>query len=659
MLRVIWERMTGVSWRRVVSPSSWPIAVRMSLDMLLAALIPLGLAAWLTSVQSRRDLESAAREDLQLLAGVAAARLDQLMVDTSRMVQQVARDQTVLAICGAKTVSVALRVPVQRQLAAVIETNPDYAALFITDTKGTVLAGTPRASVGLDLSFREYYRQAKVGEVFVSDFIVGKATGEPGVYFSAPVRAGDGAAQAGPVSGTVALKLKGEEIWKLVDEVEVGGHGYTFLTDANGVLIAHPHKEFLYRSFGPLSESQLRRIDPQTSYELPTIESLGIPELMAPATAPEPSASFVYTVPLGQDPSGYTAWVGGYARRTQRPWKVAAVQPQAEVSAAITSILRRHGLMALAVAVAAGLVALWRAGSMVQPLLAVTKAAGELAAGDFSARAVQFGNDEIGRLAAAFNAMVPQLKERIDLQQSMALAMEVQRSLLPDGDPDDPHLDIAGRTRYCDAPGGDYYDFIDVVRPPGRTTLIAVGDVSGHGIASALLMALVRGALRAEAGGEDRLSNLLERVNQVLAVDTRHGRFMTLLLLIADSDRGLIRWASAGHDPPLVYRAAADAFEMPDGGNLPLGIVPQTRYAEYEHPGLLPGDLLVVGTDGVWETQNEAGELFGKERLQRAIREHSDGPAARIADAVEAALSGFRGPLPQQDDVTFVVVKLK
>ena len=659
MLRRIGQRVAGISWRGVVSPSAWPIVVRMSLDMLLAALIPLGLAVWLTSVQSRRDLEEAAREDLHTLAEVTAARLDQLVVDTSRMAQQVARDDSVLAICSGKVVTPSLRGAVERQLAAVVDTNPDYASIFVTDANGIGLAGTNPKNVGMDLNFREYCRRARAGEVYISDFLVGKTTGEPGVYFSAPVRAGSGPSPSGPVIGTVALKLKGEEIWKLVSEVKAGRHGYGFLTDANGVLIAHPCKEFLYRSFGPLSEAPLGRIDPQTTCQLPAIESLGIPDLMGPATDPARAGSFVYTVPAGHDPSGYTAWVGGYARMQERPWKVAVVEPQAELSEAIGLALRRHGLMALMVAVAAGLVALWRAGNMVRPLLAVTTAARQLASGDFSTRAEQYGTDEIGQLAAAFNAMVPQLKERVDLQQSLAVAMEVQRSLLPAADPDDPRLDIAGRARYCDATGGDYYDFIEIVRSSSKTTLIAVGDVSGHGISSALLMAFVRGALRAGAAEEDRLAALLGRVNRVLAVDARHGRFMTLLLLVVDSQAGVVRWAGAGHDPPLVYRAASDTFEVPDGGNIPLGVLPETAFDEYQYPGLLPGDVLVVGTDGIWETHNEAGELFGKERLQATMREHRAAPAARIADAIETTLAAFRAPLPQQDDVTFVVVKPK
>jgi len=107
--------------------------------------------------------------------------------------------------------------------------------------------------------------------------------------------------------------------------------------------------------------------------------------------------------------------------------------------------------------------------------------------------------------------MAGNLKEHIELRQSLAVAVEVQRSLLPAADPAAAGLDIAGRSKYCDAAGGDYFDFIDVANPRERAILIAVGDVMGHGISAALLMASARAALRAQATGSGDLARVMTK----------------------------------------------------------------------------------------------------------------------------------------------------
>jgi sigma-B regulation protein RsbU (phosphoserine phosphatase) len=282
-----------------------------------------------------------------------------------------------------------------------------------------------------------------------------------------------------------------------------------------------------------------------------------------------------------------------------------------------------------------------------------------VAAGDLTARAPQYGDDEVGRLAASFNAMVPQLQERAQMQHALALATEVQQALLPAADPIDPRLDVAGRSRYCDQTGVDYYDFIEVLSPGGKGLLFAVGDVTGHGIASALLMAAARGAVRAHADRADELTHVLGRVNRVLSEDTRHERFMTLALFDLDPEGGRLRWVSAGHEPPFLYRAAEDRFEELKEAGLMLGVLPDVTYEEYAREGLRSGDLVFVGTDGIWEMRDATAQQFGKERLRQVLRQHRARCSAEIANEVERELQRFRGAVAPQDDVTFVVVKLK
>jgi len=248
----------------------------------------------------------------------------------------------------------------------------------------------------------------------------------------------------------------------------------------------------------------------------------------------------------------------------------------------------------------------------------------------------------------------------------MELAMEVQQSLLPANVPQVRGLDVSAHCRYCDVTGGDYYDFIEVSDLPGCRTLIAVGDALGHGIASALLMATARAALRATAAapGPVSLGAVMVRVNTVLSHGARHGRFMTMLLMIADPFAGTLRWARAGHEPVLVYDPTNDVFEDLNEGSIPLGIE-RVEFEEYCYGRLAPGTLLIAGTDGLWEAMNPAGEMFGKERLRdvvrAAARTESGGPppgAADIISAIDRALTEFVAGRKIKDDVTLVVARV-
>jgi sigma-B regulation protein RsbU (phosphoserine phosphatase) len=288
-----------------------------------------------------------------------------------------------------------------------------------------------------------------------------------------------------------------------------------------------------------------------------------------------------------------------------------------------------------------------------KPVSRLAAAARSVADGDLAARADVKSRDELGDLAQTFNAMVPQLEERMKMRESLQLAMEVQQALLPKGSPDLEGFDISGVCNFCDETGGDYYDFLQ----DGPYLGIVVGDVTGHGIAPALLMATARALLRSHALMAESLAGLLSDVNRHLTGDSSEGRFMTLFCLVIDSERQELHWASAGHDPALVYSAARDEFSELPGKDIPLGIEADWTYHERSRQGFETGEVIVIGTDGVWETRNEAGEQFGTERLKEVVRRSAARTAAEIQDAVTQAVEAFRGERAQQDDVTLVVVK--
>lgn len=255
-------------------------------------------------------------------------------------------------------------------------------------------------------------------------------------------------------------------------------------------------------------------------------------------------------------------------------------------------------------------------------------------------------------------------REALDKQRlefDMEVAASVQQGFWPKAPPPLPGFDVAGLSVSCDAMGGDYYDYF--LRPgfgpdPAPRCYMAVGDVTGHGIQAALLMATARAFLRARLLSPGGPAAVLDDVNRLLARDlTLTGRFMTLFLLELDPAGTGLRFVRAGHDPALLYDPARDEFLELGGRGIPLGIDGDWRYEENAMGGMPPGSVLACGTDGIWETMDTAGAMYGKDRLRRVLRATAAGDAGSVARAVLADLETFRQGGPQLDDVTLVVVK--
>lgn len=604
----------------------------------------MGLAVFLASGKSRDELTRASEENLQLLASITAARLDQLLIDSARVVQIVAQDDHVRSFAADASKPAALKKTVTDQLAVVPRTIPEFDSCFLIDTAGIGVASTAERNVGQDLNFRDYFQEARRGNAFVSDLVVGKKSREPGVYFSTPVTQGD------QVVGVLATKLKGEAVWDIVRNLQVSGGGYAMLIDQFGVIIAHPNHQRLYQSLTPIAPDT-PGFDPNVRYSLERVEHVPIDGLDQVVNARTSGTQFLsYN---DQD------WVAGYAPMTTKKWKAIVVQPRQQFSAAVLGLAKQQGRIALVVAMLAGLYAVWRARSIVRPLLSVSAAAKKLASGDFSARAEVKSRDEVGELATTFNAMVPQLAQTVELQRSVELAQRIQQSLLPQSPPKLDAADIFGRSRYCDATGGDYFDFADAVQDTRGNPIIAIGDVTGHGLGAALLMCTARAALRAAAQSEESLGRLMTHVNTVLTQDAVEDLYMTMTLMTVDCATRTVRYACGGHDPIMIFEPQTGEMTELSEGSIPLGAMPGMDYEQYDTADIPPGAIIFIGTDGIWEARDPDGEMFGKERMIEAIKSSLHMSAAGIGHAVEASLEAFLRGRSIQDDVTYVVVKLR
>jgi sigma-B regulation protein RsbU (phosphoserine phosphatase) len=188
--------------------------------------------------------------------------------------------------------------------------------------------------------------------------------------------------------------------------------------------------------------------------------------------------------------------------------------------------------------------------------------------------------------------------------------------------------------------------------------LFAVGDVMGHGIGSALVMASTRAVLRSSAIACGHLGELLTHLNALLVRDLRGRRFVSLILWFVDLRSRSVCWANAGHWPAIVYDPQTGCFESSGRGGIPLGIDENVVYEENEQGTVRSGQVIVLGTDGVWETVNESGEFFGMERLRESIRTSAGGSAREIGETVRRDIDTFRGRRQSRDDVTLVVIKV-
>ncbi|NNG00275.1 MAG: SpoIIE family protein phosphatase [Desulfobacteraceae bacterium] len=341
----------------------------------------------------------------------------------------------------------------------------------------------------------------------------------------------------------------------------------------------------------------------------------------------------------------------------------AEILKQAEIAKTEVEVMVRRmamlSLMGVSIAVVVLVfISIWFSRKITKPIEDLVEGAKRLAEGDFNARVEIQSHDEFGEMGSVFNMVGPQLLERYRMRQSLDLAKGVQQNLLPKYIPQCEGLDIFGKSIYCDETGGDYFDFLEVDGKRNCKVAIVVGDVAGHGIPSALLMTTARAFIRQRASLPGGPAEILTDINRLLTRDVGDtGQFMTMFYGEINDAADKFRWVRAGHDPALRYDATLDIFDHLSGQGVPLGVFEDSAYTESE-TDLRPGQVLIIGTDGIRETVNPENEMFGTDRLQSIIRRCSSLSAREIGETIIAELDKFRHHLEADDDVTLVVVKL-
>ncbi|MCB1057346.1 MAG: SpoIIE family protein phosphatase [Acidobacteria bacterium] len=243
---------------------------------------------------------------------------------------------------------------------------------------------------------------------------------------------------------------------------------------------------------------------------------------------------------------------------------------------------------------------------------------------------------------------------RETLERDLRLAGDIQARLFPDTLPRPPGWRLAARNRPASAVGGDYYDVLSVGDDEAAPFLLCIADVSGKGMAAALLMSNLQAALRALLGTVEGLVPLVSRINRLIHRASPGNKFITALFVLVDPGSGRCSYVNAGHNDGLVARAGGGLETLPSGG-MPLGLFAGAAYSETEL-ALSPGDLLLLYTDGVNEAENPEGEELGEDRLRQALVGLAQGTPPEVVAGLFAEVDAFARDAPQHDDITLLAL---
>jgi sigma-B regulation protein RsbU (phosphoserine phosphatase) len=247
-----------------------------------------------------------------------------------------------------------------------------------------------------------------------------------------------------------------------------------------------------------------------------------------------------------------------------------------------------------------------------------------------------------------------EILEKRKLEEELSIARRIQKTFLPDKHPEMPGFDISGINIPSEKVGGDYYDFIPIIE---NQVGIAIGDVSGKGVPAALIMASFRASLIAEIRNNYAIRSIMFKVNNLLFESTESDIYVTAVYGVLDTKNRIFTFTNAGHNAPIFRRADGRMEYLLEGG-MALGTFENSKYEE-RPLSLSSGDLIVLYTDGVTEAKSETEEEFGTKRLKQVIKDSHRLSASEIQNSIYQAIKDFTGNLPQADDLTMIVIKVR
>ena len=388
-------------WR----PASWPLVVKMTIAMMLAALLPMTITAYYNLNGSVAAVSASELRNLESLAQATAGRISQLILDSRYQASYLATDSAFIDYLRAP--SAAKREVVSAKLANLIRTNPDAHLIFLMDKEGTALVSSEPGVAGVNFKFREYFQEAMKGHPFMTGVIIGATAGKPGVYYANPVFD-----EAKKVIGVVVMRIKGGTISSILDEASAGGtetgKRIPFMIDGDGILVHYPDQDQLYRSLAPLPKATLGRIVADQRFRRHRIESVDMPELAKVLIGAKTAGNISFRSTLtGREEHAGFAPVQGHN------WVVGVSESRARFEEPLQRLFVNVLYSVAAVGLVFLILAVLFARSITRPVVRLTEAANALKDGDYDRASIKVtSTDEIGRLARTFNVMIDVLRQR-------------------------------------------------------------------------------------------------------------------------------------------------------------------------------------------------------------------------------------------------------
>jgi serine phosphatase RsbU (regulator of sigma subunit) len=430
------------------------------------------------------------------------------------------------------------------------------------------------------------------------------------------------------------------------DDVEVA---YVYVADRDGTVLAHSDKAMNGR---PMTDPAMKEI--LASKDAVTRE----------VTTPG-GKQYVFSRPVVQDGMRQGTVVLAYSLKLLEE---TLKRLDVEKEVAFQQAWIRTALVGLFFVLIGTALAIFQGLRISRPIKMLAWRADQIARGDLETRVEISSGDEIGMLGENFNYMADRLlilmretAEKATLEKELEVARTIQETLVPPPDPvDRPFVRLAGYFLPASQCGGDWWTVHDM--PDGRI-LVVIGDVTGHGVPSAMITAAAKAAcdvVRATDGDRLTVTHLLEVMNRAIFESAKRKFVMTCFASILDPRRHTITYANAGHNFPYLFRpGAADGndFQVLMSRGNRLGDLEESTYIEKTQP-LVNGDVLVWYTDGIVECENDRGEEYGEKRFRAAIRRAADLEPLAMRESVVGAAGQFFGDRARKDDITMVFARI-
>lgn len=449
------------------------------------------------------------------------------------------------------------------------------------------------------------------------------------------------------LKGIVGTDISLDALTEYISSVKILRTGYAALLSRNGMILAHPLKDaIMNETFFSIAEARNN----------PSLRELGKKMVRG-------ESGFVHYTSL----VGFTSWLY-YTPIPSTGWTLAVVFPEAELLENVRKLSMTMAAMGFVGILLLTLAVISIAKAIIKPLQLLTAATDKIASGNFDVDLPSVhSNDEIGVLTHDFQVMKESLKEYIKnltettaakerIQSELKLATNIQASLLPrifPPFPDHPEFEIYASMVPAKEVGGDFFDFFFIDE---KNLCFLIADVSDKGVPAALYMMVAKTLLKSEGQRLGEPDKILFSVNNILASDNESCMFTTVFCAILDTTTGDVRFANAGHNPPLIVDSQGIRYLTPKPG-LMLGALTETVFVT-EHLTLEQEGTLFLYTDGVTEAKNPEDAMYGEEQLLKALQTAPQRDVANMIHYISSEVAHHANGASQSDDITMLAIKM-